>query len=250
MQEISLQETLQNAIEHQLDGINTAIPAIVVRADLENSLVDVQPVINFKAYDGSTTERPVILGVPLQYPASKTSAFTFPVQTGDTVLLVFSQRGLDVWKRGTGYPTTPSDFRTFDIKDAIAIPGVMPNGMSINSPSKHVLPHSIRDAVIAHNLGSGNEVEVRLGADGRVEISTSNKPTIINCSDATINAETINLNATSMVVDVANTTWIGAINHSGNYTMTGGVATFNGVVFNTHVHSGVQTGSGNSGGPL
>lgn len=249
MQEISLQETLQNAIEHQLDGINTAIPGIVVRADLENSLVDVQPVINFKAYDGTTSERPVILGVPLQFPASKTSAFTFPVQTGDTVLLVFSQRGLDVWKRGTGYPTTPSDFRTFDIKDAIAIPGIMPNGMSINNPVKHVLAHSVRDAVVAHNLGGGNEVEVRLGADGRIEISTSGKPAIVNCSDATINADTINLNANSMVVDIASTTWLGNINHTGNYTMTG-VATFNGIVFNTHRHSGVQTGSGTSGGPV
>lgn len=241
-QEVSLQETMQNAIEHQLDNIHTAIPAIVVRADLVNSVVDVQPVINFKAYDGTFQERPTILNVPLEFPASKKSAFTFPVESGDTVMLVFSQRGLDVWKRSNGYPVTPSDFRTFDIKDAVAIPGCMPFGMSINNPSKRSLSHSVDDAVVAHNIG-GTEVEIRLRADGSIGITTSNKPIDITGSVITLNAATLNLNANTMNVNVGNTNWIGNISQSGNYTMNG-VATFNGVIFNTHIH-GTSPGPSN-----
>ena len=79
--------------------------------------------------------------------------------------------------------------------------------------------------------------------DGSIEINTSNQPVVINCSEATVNASaSINLNAQTMTVDVPTTTWIGAINlqgnltQIGNYTMTG-VATFNGVIFNTHRHA-------------
>jgi phage baseplate assembly protein gpV len=66
---------------------------------------------------------------------------------------------------------------------------------------------------------------------------------IINGSDVTVNASTsLSLNTPNLTVDADVTTWIGNINlqgtltQIGNYTMTG-VATFNGVIFNTHRHA-------------
>jgi hypothetical protein len=248
--EASLEQTLTDGIEHHMENFHFSIPAIVIRSDLVNMEVDVQPSLNIKMFDGSgSSERPSILNVPLIYPSSKTAGFTFPVNKGDTVLLVFSERGLDAWKGGNGYPSTPTDFRMLDYKDAVAIPGLMPRGRSINNPDKHVLTHNTSDTVMFTNLG-GSESEVRLKADGSIEINTSNQPVIVNCSIATVNAsESINLNTAQLVVDASESVWIGNITHTGNYTGTG-LHTFNGVPFETHKHIGTQPGNGTSGTPV
>lgn len=245
--EASLQQTLNDAVEHHLENMHFCIPAIVIRSNLENQLVDVQPSLNMKMYDGSgTIERPAIISVPLVFPVSKTAGFTFPVSAGDTVLLVFSERGLDAWKAGNGYPSTPTDFRMMDYKDAIAIPGLMPSGNSSNNPSKHVLAHNTLDTVLFSNLG-GAEAEVRLKVDGSIEVNTSNMPVTINCSVANINAtEEVNLTTPVFNVDAQNTLWTGAITHIGNYVQTG-LYTLNGVNVNTHFHPGVQSGPSNTG---
>jgi len=234
--ESSLQETLNSAIEHHFENFHFSIPAIVVRADLANMQVDVQPSLNLKMFDGSgAVERPTILNVPLQFPVSKTAGMTFPVDKGDTVLLIFSERGLDSWKAGNGYPVTPTDFRMLDYKDAIAIAGIQPPGVSVNNPTKHVLTHDPKDTVLFAGLGSV-EAEIRLKQDGSIEINTSNCPVTINASDVTVNANnSINLNAQNLVVDSVNTTWVGNIQHTGNFTSVG-VQTFNGVIFSTHKH--------------
>lgn len=234
--EASLQETLNSAIEHHLENSHFCIPGVVVAADLENQQVSVQPSLNLKMFDGSgSIERPPITNIPLVFPVSKTAGFTFPVEKGDTVLLVFSERGLDSWKEGNGYPVTPTDFRMLDYKDAIAIPGLFPKNSTVNKPSKHVLAHNPKDTVMFAGLGA-TEAEFRIKQEGSIEINTSNMPVTVNCSEAVVNASTsIGLNAPTMIVDVANTTWIGAINHTGNYTGVG-VQTFNGVIFSSHKH--------------
>lgn len=234
--EISLQETLNDAVEHHLENSYFCMPGLVLRANLDAQQVDVQPSLNIKMFDNSPSqERPPILNVPLIYPASKTSAFTFPIQAGDTVLLVFSQRGLDSWKSGNGYPTTPVDYRMLDYKDAIAIPGLFPSSLSVNKPTKHLYPHSSSDAVIVHNLGQGNETEIRLLAGGGVVINTA-QDVEVNCDNANVIANTsASINTPQLTVNAATTLWTGDIIHSGNYTQTG-VATFNGIVFSTHKH--------------
>lgn len=142
---------------------------------------------------------------------------------------------MDGWKAGNGRSASPMNFAKMDKGDAIFLPGIQPPSMAVNNPGKHVLAHDPKDTVMFANLGSA-ECEVRLKADGSIEINTSNQPVVINCSDATVNAsDSINLNATNLTVDATNSTWIGPINHTGNYTGIG-VQTFNGVIFSTHDH--------------
>jgi Phage protein Gp138 N-terminal domain len=252
----SLQDLLISSFENQSQGFHTAIPCMVinVRDGLNGQMVDIQPTINQKFQDGTVAERPAVLGIPVSFPVSSTAGMTFPIKNGTTGLAVFSMRSMDAWKAGNGKPSTPLNFAKMDKGDAIFIPGIQPPGMAVNNPAKHVLTHNTNDTVMFANLGA-TECEVRLKADGSVEINTSNMPVTINCSDANINATgAINLDASSMTVDVPNCTWIGNItlqgnlNQTGNYTMNG-VATFNDIPFSTHRHLGVSTGSGTSGGP-
>lgn len=252
----AIQSTMMSAFDSQMNNVFTILPCIVVavRDGLNGQMVDIQPTINQKQQDGTVAERPTIGGVPVSFQVSKKAGFTFPIEVGDTGTAMFSMRNMDGWKAGNGRPSSPMNFAKMDKSDAIFLPGIQPPGVAVNNPAKHILTHDTRDTVMFGNLG-GVEAEVRIKVDGSVEVNTSNQPVIINCSDATVNASSsINLNSPSMTVDVAITDWLGSINlqgnlvQVGNYTMTG-TATFNGIVFNTHRHTGVTTGGGTSGGP-
>jgi len=240
-----IQDVLTSAFNSQMQNLYTAIPCIVVnvRDGLSGQMVDIQPTINQKFKDGTVKERPVIAGIPISFPVSSTAGMTFPIKSGDTGLAIFSMRNMDGWKSGNGRPVSPTNFAKMDKGDAIFLPGIQPPSMAVNNPGKHVLTHDTRDTVMFANLGSA-ECEVRLKADGSIEVTTSNQNVTINCSNAIVNAnESIQLNAQTMVIDVPTTTWIGSIVHqgdysqTGNYTLVGGQATFNSIIFNTHVHA-------------
>lgn len=244
----AIQSTMMSAFDSQMNNVYTIIPCIVVavRDGLNGQMVDIQPTINQKQQDGTVAERPTIGGVPVSFQVSKKAGFTFPIEVGDTGTALFSMRNMDGWKAGNGRPSSPANFAKMDKGDAIFLPGIQPPGMAVNNPAKHILTHDPRDTVIFGNLG-GVEAEVRIKVDGSIEINTSNQPVIINCSDATINASSsINLNAPTMTVDVANTLWIGDVVQQGNWTQTG-TYVLNTININLHKHTGVTTGAGTSG---
>ncbi|WP_146017996.1 MULTISPECIES: hypothetical protein [Pseudomonas] len=96
------------------------------------------------------------------------------------------------------------------------------------------------DLLIVHNVGTGQETQLALKADGNAEIKSQFTVKVIG-KDIEFNASnSITLNTQQMNINVPQTNW------TGNYTMTG-QATFNGVLFDTHFHSGVTPGTGNSG---
>lgn len=242
--EASLQELLGSAVQSSLNNIHTAIPCVVVavRNNLQGAEVDIQPTVNQKFKDGTTRERPVILGVPVSFPVSSNAGVLFPIKVGTTGTAIFSMRSIEVWKNGNGLPSAPNNSGKFDKQDAIFYPGIQPPGSSVSNPSKHVWTHSTEDVVVFNNLGSGTENEYRLKNNGDIVINT-NQNVEVNCNNATVNAQAdITLNSSNLDVTadtatfaITTTTWIGNIIHTGNYTMTG-VASFNGIIFNTHDH--------------
>lgn len=217
--------------------VYTAIPCIVlaVVSDLKTQTVDVRPSIDVLWKDEVYTEHPQIMGVPVVFPASSTSGFTFPISVGDTVLCVFSQRGLDNFKMGNGYPSSPTDYRRFDKRDAIAIPGLFPSKKAINNPTKHNYTHSTYDAVMFHNVGTGNECEVRLKENGDIYIRTA-KDVYVAGDNVDVTATSATLTASSLTANVDSTTWNGTF-------------TLDGIELNTHVHGSVQSGLSKTGEP-
>lgn len=241
----AIQASMVSAFSSQMDNVFTNIPCIVVavRDGLNGQMVDIQPTINQKFQDGTVKEYPILAGIPVSFQVSKKAGFTFPIEVGDTGMAIFSMRNMDGWKAGNGRPSMPSNFAKMDKSDAIFLPGIQPPGIAVNNPAKHILPHDTKDTVLFGNLG-GVEAEVRIKVDGSIGITTSNMPIVIEGSDITINAaSSISWNAPTATIDIGSTTWIGSIIHqgdysqTGNYTLVGGQATFNGVVFNTHRHA-------------
>lgn len=239
----SLQETLIAAFQSQMNNVFTSIPCIVVAVHLDKQMVDIQPTINQKMKDGTTKERPVVMGVPISFPVSKTAGFTFPISVGDTGLAVFSMRNMDAWKSGNGRPASPMNFAKMDKGDAIFIPGIQPTSIAVNNPAKRIWDHSTSDAVLVNNIGTQNEAELRIKPDGSILLRT-NGAISVECDTADVLADSsVSVTTPSISIDATSTTWIGNANITGTWT-------FNGIPFDTHKHSGVTPGGGTSGGPV
>lgn len=253
MMESLIDDLIQTQILIHMRDVQTAMPCIVtnVHGNFGEQRVDVRPLINELFKDGTNTEQPQILSVPVLLPGTEHSLVSYPINVGDTVMCVFSSRSMDNFKASIGQPTRPNDFRMHSDQDAVAITGLRTFSRSVNKPDLRKFPHDPqRDLVIAHNIGSGTEVMIQMKENGDVIINTDFN-VIVNSKTAEVNAsEKITLNAPTMDVNVGTTNWTGNIIHKGNYTLTGGQATFNGIVFNTHKHTGVTPGTGTSAGPV
>lgn len=219
----TFEEAVFAAIENYMGNVYTAIPCrvIAVRTSQSGAMVDIQPTINQRFRDGSTSPRSPILGVPVSFPVSSNAGVIFPVGIGTTGLAVFSMRSMDSWKGGDGGNSTPTNFAKFDKSDAVFFPGIQPPREFVGIPSKHAFGRNLADVVVFNNLGSGQENEIRLAPNGNVAINT-NQDVNINCANFNVNASGANFN-------IGNTSWSGDYSGSGTFT-------FNGVVFETHVH--------------
>lgn len=243
----SSEDTLNSMIHQNQALMFTSMPAVITGVNLDSMSVNVQPAINEMFSDGEVSEFPDILSVPLIMPGSKNALVSFPVEVGDTVLLVFSQRSMDNFKLGNGRPTQPNDYRKHDMQDAIAIPGLFTLSNSVNKPSSRKWNHNTKDVVVVANIG-GNEAEIRLSESGDITMNTEFKVNV-NAKEINLTAtDTITIDTPVMNINADTTNWTGNITHSGNYTQTG-TSTFNGIVFATHKHVGVTVGTGTSSIP-
>jgi len=205
--DMTFESAVKAFFDYQMRNVFTSMPAIVMQVtNMGECRVAVKPLINtvFPDYEDGQ-EHPTIFSVPVLFPSSSTSAFTFPINEGDTVLVVFSQASLDVFKGGTTSPSAPNDYRVFDKRDAIAIPGMFPFQDSINKQSNRTLTHSTSDVVISHNIGTSNECEIRMKPTGKVEITSPLQvevkapiATVTATTSATITAPSIYATATTL----------------------------------------------------
>lgn len=249
-----LQEVLSAQFDYMIAGVYTSIPGVVVSVEnMGENRITVKPAVNMVSKDMlEVLERPVSINVPFHQPQTKQGGLSVPIQAGDPVMLIFSMRGLDVWKTSNGYPTTPSDRRKFDPRDCIAIPGVFPFGQAPNRPDKHTLDHNPSDVVLVHNLGTGNEVEIRLKQGGGVVINAPGQKVEVNCETSEVNADkSVSYKTTDYTIKCVNYKLetgnyevgveAGGVNTStGNFRMNGQFI-LNGINIESHRHQ--ETGT-------
>lgn len=243
MADYGLTAVLQNSFDNRTNNMFTAIPCIViaVRNNLSTMVVDIQPSIHQKSEAGAVTPRPPILGVPVQFPVSKSAGITFPINVGDLGIALFSMRSMDGWKAGNGYPSAPLTAAKFDKGDAIFIPGIQPESVAVNNPDKRFWEHDPADLVVVNNIGTEFEAELRIKPSGNVIINTKAKVEV-NCNEAEVIADTsLSLHTAELTVNAIQTYWtgdiqlVGNLSQSGNYT-TIGTLSFNGIDFSNHRH--------------
>ena len=158
-------------------GLNTSMPGEVVRYDAANRRADVRGQLALILDDGTQIERPVISNVPVVFPVAAEFALLYPLEVGDSVLLVFSMRGLSRWKATHGM-TAPDTEGMLSQQDAIAIPGFGPAGA-------HEPDIRITSDTDGLTVQRANGERVRFNAGGGITILSAGEITITG-GDVTI----------------------------------------------------------------
>jgi hypothetical protein len=208
---------------------------------------EVQPAIQGKRRDedGSIqlVNLPLLLDCPVFFPHAGGCSLTFPVKAGDECLVVFSCRAIDLWWQSGGVQP-PVEVRMHDLSDGFCLVGVysQPHVIQNVSTSAVQLRSDDGEAFVEINPTS-HDIAIKTPSDINVEcdeLSIQCDKMLINAStEFTVNAPQINLN--------------GAISGGGsgnaNASFSGDVIAQN-VSLVHHVHSGVQSGSNNTGQPV
>lgn len=122
-------DLIARGIAKRVSAIQVALPGRVEAYDSLTQQAEVQPLLQDAFFDSdndgerTVIRRPKITSVPVCFPGSGAFRITWPVNPGDTVLLVFSSSSLDAWL-AVGGELDPGDDRHHDISDAVAIPGL------------------------------------------------------------------------------------------------------------------------------
>ena len=121
----NMAQAIRFAIRQSLKDMYTCMPGIVESYDGETQRAVVKGALKVVTTKKEEIEREAIHNVPVVFPSGGRSAFTFPLESGDSVLLVYSQRGLANWKKTLGV-AAPDTIGFFSEKDAFAMPGFGP----------------------------------------------------------------------------------------------------------------------------
>jgi len=228
MAERSPIDTLLGLIKSQTVDINTALPGIIV--SYADGIASVKPTASKRFEDGDVVEFPTIPNVRVCWPsfAGGLAGVKGPVLAGDRCMLVFSQQAID----GT------DDRRTHDLQDAYAV---------------------MVDLGRAGAGDSGNNIEMTMWyGPGSIQITSAgqikiNAPAgVIIDTPSTLNTGTLTTEGllTYQAGMVGSTSGGGATaTINGSLVQTGGELSSEGTVLHTHVHTGVQSGSSNTGAP-
>ncbi len=215
----SMVTTLNDLIQSNLADVHTALPAKITSVNYSGGRVSVLPLVKTQIGVNKSIPYPELSNVPLVIMSGNAgkARITFPVQAGDTVIVLFSERD----------PTNMLASTGTDIAEPVqgAYLGLYPIGIipciSTVSGAKAI---SNEDIVIENEKSSANF-----------------KP------DGTINFKNENFSATAQPDGTF-------IVNGATITPDGNIITKNGVnldefyqLYLKHIHSGVQSGNSNSG---
>lgn len=141
----TLAEFLDDGINAKLLDVHTCIPGIVVRFDAEKQIADIQPALKRKFSETQIEPLPVVTNVPVVYPRSSNSIMYFPLNKGDSVLLLFAERSIDRWISQGGI-VDPADVRKHHLSDGICVPGLFPSSQPFSVSKKENLCIEFGDA--------------------------------------------------------------------------------------------------------
>jgi hypothetical protein len=116
----AVRSLMMNILSREL---HTACPGCVTKVYTKGTsrVVDVKPLIKMTQIDGAQAQLDILQGVLLLTLGTTNSSIIMPINEGDLVLLIFSEKALENW----GLSTQPANGiygRQFDMADAFAIP--------------------------------------------------------------------------------------------------------------------------------
>lgn len=228
------QEALRLVLEGHQAQVWTALPGIIESFNADAVTCVVQPAIKaqVRAADGSMqwVSLPLLLDCPVVFPRGGNCTLTFPVSQGDECLVIFSSRCIDAWWTAGGIQVQ-SELRMHDLSDGFALPGPFSQSTKIGGISTSKAQLRSNDGSTYVELDPAGKL-VNVVAPGGMTLNT---PTVT--ITGVINVQNANSAPTAMAIN-------------GNTNFTGQVSANGHRIDDSHKHSGVTTGSGNTGTPL
>ena len=164
---IYLEPILKNFFSDKVSEMNICLPARVENVqNLKEGRIDVKPLYIPRYLDGTYEELPLIKNAAVVFPSCNSSGMVFPLNQGDTVLVLFSQCNIDDFKAGAIEPYSTVFDRSFDINDAIALVGFTPFIKNPINTDKHTKDYELGDVSTFNNLGTERENKVNVKRDG------------------------------------------------------------------------------------
>jgi len=124
---MSLETFVESVVDDAVSELHTLEPGKVVRyTGGVNPTASVVPVtkLRHRNADGSyvTESRQIIHNVPILYPSGGGFSVSWPLEVGDDVTILYSERSITEWKKSGGEDLEPGDPRRHDQSDALVIP--------------------------------------------------------------------------------------------------------------------------------
>ncbi len=114
---------IENLVQEETNSMHTAIPGTILSFDKQTGRATVQPKGKIKMSETEYLDYPQLNDIPVVFPfcSSLSAGIAFPVNAGDTCLLIFCEQALDSW---LGKGDTTSELK-YSLTNAVAIPGLM-----------------------------------------------------------------------------------------------------------------------------
>lgn len=209
----SLASLLELQRLNTLNTINCHQVGEIVSFDPQKQTAEIQIKMSY-IVNGEIKQYPVLLDCPCVVLGGGEGRITFPITQGDSCLVIFLDRDMDNWYAG-GQTMLPNTERMHSFSDAIAIVGVRN-----------------RQNQITDYLAEGTEWKYG-GSTIKLE---ENKVTVTN------GTATVEISSGNVTVNAPTVSFSGSVSIAGDLTVQGKDIGPN------HRHSGVQGGSGTSGG--
>ena len=212
-------------VRQQLMRINTAEPVRVQAVDTAARTVDVQPLVKIVGGGGDAISQSELFELPYIRIQGGKNAVVIDPQPGDVGLAVYAMRDVEAVKAAPGQAVNPASARSYDKGDGFYLGGFL-----------NVAPERF-----LRITDEGAEIEgvARIQAHGQEVTITA---------DTQITLDSPIVQITGVLVQTGDK-GSGQSSFKGGFINTGGNITSNGVTLETHTHSGVDPGSGNTGVP-
>jgi len=260
----TLASVMDQAITNRLKEVHTCLPGIIRSYDHTSFTASVEIVAKRVFVDRSQeveretpVKMPILVEVPVMFPHGGNFHMLFPVSRGDACVVYFSERDFSRWY-GTSKISAPDSKRTHSLSDSICFVGIYPKQTAGTFTSTSATDLQIRsfdnkisitmtptgNIHILSNIGNAGISIDSIGEGASINLEAAGTDSVINVKAATINL----VSATEITLTAPDVKVVGDITHTGSQVTSGDV-TASGISLNSHVHGGVDPGSGTSGGP-
>ena len=230
------EETMRLAMDGKQAQIWTALPGIIQSFDPVAMTCECQPTITGLARnpDGTyrTIQMPLLLDCPVFFPGGGGATLTFPIKPGDECLVIFASRCIDSWWQQGGVQGQ-AEYRMHDLSDGFIFAGVRSQPRRFNVDTDAVQLRS--DDGLAYIELNPTTKNIHVETPASISANAGANINATAGASANITAPVINLN--------------GDVTINGDLDITGETIG-GGINLNTHIHTDVTPGPGNSGGPI